>query len=60
MNQKRGLNTFSKLPDDEDRWAPNILLTPGAKEKPVGQAIDKKLRPQPTNLKMNSFMSRPS
>ena len=23
MNQKRGLNRFSKLPDDGDTWAPN-------------------------------------
>ena len=27
MNQKRGLNRFSKLPDDGDPWAPNNLLT---------------------------------
>ena len=33
MNQKRGLNRFSKLPDDGDPWAPNNLLKPGAKEK---------------------------
>ena len=33
MNQKRGLNRFSKLPDDVDHWAPNNLLKPGAKEK---------------------------
>ena len=32
-NQKRGLNRFSKLPDDGDTWAPNNLLKPGAKEK---------------------------
>ena len=31
MNQKRGLNRFSTLPDDGDPWAPNNL--PGAKEK---------------------------
>ena len=33
MNQKRGLNRFSKLPDDGDPWAPNNYLKPGAKEK---------------------------
>ena len=33
MNQKRGLNRFSKLPDYGDSWAPNNLLKPGAKEK---------------------------
>ena len=33
MNQKRGLNRLSKLPDDGDPWAPNNLLKPGAKEK---------------------------
>ena len=36
MNQKRGLNRFSKLPDDGDPWAPNNLMKPGAKaKKPV-------------------------
>ena len=59
MNQKRGLNRFSKLPDDGDSWAPNNLLTPEQKKNtswtPVGQATDKKPRPQPT--KMNSFKS---
>ena len=53
---------FSKLPDDGDPWAPNNLLTPEQKQNirwiPVGQATDKKLRPQPT--KMNSFKSGPS
>ena len=50
MNQKRGLNRFSKLPDDGDPWAPNNLLhvTPERKKNtswtPVGQATDKKLR----------------
>ena len=62
MNKKRGLNRFSKLPDDGDPWAPNNLLKPGANEKhqltPIGQATDKKLRPQPT--KMNRYMSGPS
>ena len=61
MNQKRGLNRFSKLPDDGDPWAPNNLLTPEQKKStswtPVGQATDK-LRPKPT--KMNSFKSGPS
>ena len=33
MNQKRGLNRLSKLPDNGDPWAPNNLLKPGAKEK---------------------------
>ena len=50
MNQKQGLNRFSKLSDDGDPWAPNNLLKPGANEKhqcltPVDQATDKKLRP---------------
>ena len=53
---------FSKLPDDGDPWAPNNLLTPEQKKNiswtPVGQATDKKLRPQPT--KTNSFKSGPS
>lgn len=49
INQKRGLNRFSKLPDDRDPWAPNNLLISGANENkntsltPVGQATDKKL-----------------
>ena len=33
MNQKLGLNRFSKLPEDGHPWAPNNLLKPGAKEK---------------------------
>ena len=53
---------MSKLPDDGDPWATNNLLTPEQKKNttwtPVGQATDKKLRPQPT--KMNSFKSGPS
>ena len=57
-----GVNMCFKLPDDGDPWAPNNLLTPEQKKNtswtPVGQATDKKLRPQPT--KMNSFMSGPS
>ena len=57
INQKRGLNRFSKLPDDGDFWAQNNLLTPEQKKNtswtPVGQATDKRLRPQAT--KMNSF-----
>ena len=32
MNQKRGLNRMSKLPDDGDPWAPNNLLTPELKK----------------------------
>ena len=60
MNQKRGLNRFSKLPADGDTWAPNNLLTPEQKKNGswtlVGQATDKKLRPQPT--KINSFRTQ--
>ena len=60
VNQKR--NRFSKLPVDGDPWAPNNLLTREQKKNTswtqVGQATDKKLRPQPT--KMNSFKSGPS
>ena len=33
MNQKRGLDRFSKLPDDGDPLAPNNVLKPGAKER---------------------------
>ena len=59
---KTRTHRLSKLPDDGDPWAPNNLLTPEQKKNtswtPVGQAIDKKLRPQPT--KMNSFKSGPS
>ena len=33
MNQKRGLNRFSKLSHDGDPWVPNSLLKPGANEK---------------------------
>ena len=33
MSQKRGLDRFSKLPNDGDPWAPNNLVKPGAKEK---------------------------
>ena len=33
MNKKRGLTTFSKLPDDGNPWAPNKLLTPEQKKK---------------------------
>ena len=61
MNQKRGLNRFSKLPDDGDHWAPNNLSNSEQKKNTswtlVGQATDKKQRPQPT--KMNSFKSGP-
>ena len=53
---------LSKLPDDADPWAPYNLLTPEQNKNTswtqVGQATDKKLRPQPT--KMNSFKSGPS
>ena len=31
VKQIRGLNRFSKLPDDEAPWVPNNLLKPGAK-----------------------------
>ena len=33
IDQNQGLNRFSKLPDDEDPWAPNNLLKPVTKEK---------------------------
>ena len=33
MNHKRGLNRFSKLPDDGDTWAPNNKLKLKTKEK---------------------------
>ena len=55
MNQKRGLNRFSKLPDDGDPWAPNNLLTPAQNKNtswtPVGKETDKKLRPTGVQLK---------
>ena len=48
---KTRTHRLSKLPDDGDPWAPNNLLTPEQKKNiswtPVGQATDKKLRPQP-------------
>ena len=50
---------LSKLSDGP--FAPNNLLTPEQKKNsliPVGQATDKKLRPQPP--KMNSFKLEPS
>ena len=52
INQKRGLNKFSKLPDDGDRWAPNNLLKPGAKEKHqlnTGGPSNRQVAPAPTN-----------
>ena len=59
---KTRAHILSKLPDDGDPCAPNNLLTPEQKKNTsltsVGQATDKKLRPQPT--KLNSFMSGPS
>ena len=58
---KHRTHRLRKLPDDGDPRAPNNLLTPEQKKNswtPVGQATDKKLRPQPT--KMNSFKSGPS
>ena len=58
MNQKRGLNRFSKLPDDGDPWAPNNLMKPGAKEKHQLNPGGSSNSPQPT--KMKSFMSGPS
>ena len=62
MNQNPGLNRFSKIPDNGDPLALNNLLTPEQKKNtswiPVGQAADKKLRSQPTE--MNSFKSGPS
>ena len=46
---------LSKLPDDGEPWAPNNLLTPEQKKNtswtPLGQATDKKLRPQPTKIR---------
>ena len=62
VDQYLACSRLSKLPDDGDPWAPNNLLTREQKKNtswtPVGQATDKKLRPQPT--KMNSFKSGPS
>ena len=59
---KTRTHRLSKLPDNGDPWAPYNLLTPEQKKTiswtPLGQATDKKLRPQPT--KMNSFKSGPS
>ena len=61
-NQKRGLNGFSKLPDDGDPWAPNNLLNSGEKEKhqlnPGGPSNRQEAPAKPT--KVNSFMSGPS
>ena len=52
MDQKRGLNRFSKLPDDGDPWEPNNLLKSGAKEKhqmnPGGPSNGQE-SPAPTN-----------
>ena len=52
MNEKNRTHRLSKLSDDGDPWASNNLLTPELKKNtswtPVGQATDKKLRPQPT------------
>ena len=63
MNQKRGLSRLSKLPDDEDPWAPNKLLTPEQKKNtswtPVGQATDKNRSLGPNQLKLN-IMAGPS
>ena len=54
MNKKRGLNRFSKLPDEGDPWAPNNLLKPGAKEKhhldPDGPS-NRQEAPAPNKLK---------
>ena len=59
MNQKRGLNRFSKLPDNGDTWAPNNLLTPEQHElEPVGPSNRQETPAQPT--KVNSFKSGPS
>ena len=59
MNQKPGLTDSVSCPTME---IPGRQLTPELKKNiswtPVGQATDKKLRPQPT--KMNSFKSGPS
>ena len=50
MNQKQG-HRFSKLPDDEDHWAPNNLLKAGAKEKQLnpGGTSNRQEAPAPTN-----------
>ena len=50
MDQKRGLNRFSKLPDDGDPWAPNMKS--GAKEKHLlnpGGPSNRQEVPVPTN-----------
>ena len=58
MNQKRGLNKFSKLPDDGDPCAPNNLLKPGAKVE-TRWAKHQTRNSGLNQLKMNSFMSGP-
>ena len=59
MNNNRGLTDYISCPMMEIL---NNILKSGAKEKhqlnPEGQAIDKKLRSQPT--KMSSFMPGPN
>ena len=50
MNKKRGLNRFSKLPDDGDPWALNNYY--GAKEKhqlDPGGPSNRQEAPAPTN-----------
>ena len=52
MNQQRGVNRFSKLPDDGDPSASNNLLKPGAKEKHQlnpGGPSNRQEAPAPTN-----------
>ena len=52
INQERGLNRLSKLPDNEDPNAPNNLLKPGAKEKhqlKPGGPSNRQEAPVPTN-----------
>ena len=59
---KSRTHRFSKLPDDGDPWVSNNILTPEQKKNtcwtPEGQATDKKLWSQPTQ--MNSFKTGPS
>ena len=60
MNKKRGLNKFSKQPDDGDPWAPNNFRSKRKTKTPVEPrwASQQKLRSQPT--KLNSCKSGPS
>ena len=57
---KTRTHRFSKLSDDGNPWAPNNLLIPEQKKNiswtPVGQATDKKLRPQPTMIGLKTII----